>query len=153
MAPFSHFSLGPATPTAVVEFPSATAPRTPIAMGCTCGEVHHHHHHHHHNGDLSGAPPPPLGDGETILPDASLVPRALDLIAGSNPNGEQTQSSAGNGKPHSSAYGRTLMAIMLVAGGVLVVALVCSAVWSVVKCRRRAKAENSRRWPGHRETT
>ena len=163
MAPFLTFVLASATPTVTTEFPRATAPRLPIGSDMVFTLPYPPNHNYTggiRNGaipkivDSSGAPPPPHGEGELpILPDASVLPRAINLIAADASSGNQTQTSAGNSEAHSGAYGRTLLAIVLIAGGVLGVSLIGSAVWSIVRYRRKEKANKYQHWPGRQVST
>lgn len=158
MAPFLSFVLTSTTPTATAEFPSATAPRSSIGSDIVFTLPYPPNHNytggirneaHPKIVDSSGAPPPPHGEGELpILPDASVLPRAINLIAADASSSNQTQTDADNSEAHSGAYGRTLLAIVLIAGGVLAVSLIGSAVWSIMRYRRREKAEKVQHWPG-----
>ena len=99
------------------------------------------------------APPPPDSMGELpIPPDARILPRALNVTS-SFIDGNQTDYAVNT--THSSALGRTLFVIVVVAGGILAMSLVGGAVWSIVKYRRKQKQERKQeggqQWPGRSE--
>lgn len=163
MVAFLPFVLASATSTAsteTVDFPIATAPSAPIYTG----EVHTLPYLVDFNTtrcnqsvvDHSGAPPPPHGEGELpIFPDASLVPRAVELIGANLSGSNGTQQASNNGSElHSSASGRALFVFMTVAGVALVVGLAYGATRAMIM-RRRNKVERAveralelQRWPG-----
>ena len=159
MVAFLPFVLASATSTATVDFPIATAPSAPIHTG----EVHtlpylvdfNTTRCNHSVVDHSGAPPPPHGEGEPILPDAFLVPRAVELIGANLSGSNGTQQASNNGPElRSSASGRALFVFVAVAGVALVVGLVYGATRAMIM-RRRNKVERAQqralelqRWPG-----